>query len=127
MFSLSFVIALTTTILAYPIIRILFGAVYIGAVTSLQIYTWSGVSIFLGAAIGQYLLTNNLTKISFYNALLGAIMNIILNIILIPRIGINGAAIATLISYTVSIFGIFIFKETRSQGLLILKSIGSFK
>ncbi len=127
MFWFSVIIALIITIFAYPIIKILFGNVYIGGVTTLQIYVWAGISIFLGSAIGQYILASNLTKLSFYNTLIGAVINVILNIILIPKIGINGAAIATLISYTMATFGIFIFRESRDQGLLMLKSIINYK
>lgn len=127
MFWMSFIIASTTTILAYPIIKILFGTQFLGAITVLQIYVWAGIAVSLGVAIGQYLLANNFTKISFYNTLIGAIMNVILNLILIPKMGINGAAIATLLSYTLATFGIFIFKESRNHGLLIFKSIIDFK
>jgi len=123
MFWLSFAIASFTTILAYPIVKILFGMPYIGAVTTLQIYVWAGVSVSLGVVLGQYILAKNMTKIFFCNTLMGALINVILNIILIPKIGINGAAIATIISYTISTFGIFLFKKTRGQGFLMLKSI----
>jgi O-antigen/teichoic acid export membrane protein len=127
MFWLSIGIASIVTIFSYPIIKILFGQAYIQGATSLQIYVWAGVAVFLGVAMSQYLIAKNLTKISFYNTLLGAMVNIILNIILIPKMGIGGAAIATLISYTLSTFGVFIFKESRDQGLLILKSIINYK
>lgn len=126
MFWSSFTIAILTTILAYPIIKILFGSAYVGSVTTLQIYTWAGIAVFIGVAVGQYLLIANFTKISFYVTILGALINILLNVILIPKFGINGAAIATLVSYAVSNFGIFLFSKTKKQGLLILKSIFDF-
>lgn len=44
------------------------------------------------------------SKNSLYTILFGAILNIILNIILIPRIGINGASIATVVSYFLIFF-----------------------
>ena len=127
MFWLSFGIALATTILAYPIVNILFGPAYLGAVTTLQIYTWAGLSVSLGVAVSQYLTASNFTKISFYTTLVGAVINIILNIILLPKIGIVGGAISTLISYTVAVFSIIFFRETRGQTLLIFKSILIFK
>ncbi|MFA6797553.1 MAG: flippase, partial [Candidatus Paceibacterota bacterium] len=123
MFWTSFSIASIITVLAYPIIKILFGIPYLGAVTTLQIYVWACIAVFLGVAIAQYMLAKNFTKISFYNTVLGALINVILNTILVPKIGINGAAIATLISYTIATFGVFIFKEPRNHGLLIIKSI----
>ena len=92
MFWLSFFIASATTALAYPIIKILFGYQYLGAVTTLQIYVWAGIGISLYIAVSQYLIASNLTKISFYNSLLGAAINVILNVILIPKMGIKAAA-----------------------------------
>lgn len=123
MFWLSFSIAIFTTIFAHLIVKTLFGTAYLGSVSTLQIYVWAGVSVSLGVSVSQYLVANNLTKISFYNTIAGAIINIVLNIILIPKIGILGGAIATVISYTISTFSVFIHKKTRNQGLLILKSI----
>lgn len=43
--------------------------------------------------------------LSFWTAMAGAILNIVLNLVLIPKIGVQGAAIATLSSYLLS-FGI---------------------
>jgi len=127
MFWLAFAIALLTTLFSHLIISVLFGVEYLKAATVLQIYIWAGIGVFWGVAINQYLLASNLTKISFYNTLTGAVINIILNMILIPKMGINGAAIATVISYTLATFGIFISKKSRGHGLLILKSIISYK
>ena len=127
MFWISFIIASFTTIFSYQIIKILFGTPYLGAVATLQIYVWAGISISLGIAAGQYIITNNLTKIGFLNTILGAILNVGLNLILIPEIGIRGAAIATVISYTIATFGIFFFRKTRPQSILILKSIINLK
>lgn len=127
LFWISFVIALFTSILAYPIIKILFGDMYIESVTTMQIYSWASLAVFLSYPLNQYLIARNLTKISFYNTLIGSLVNIILNIILIPKIGIVGAAIATLISYTVATFGVFIFKQTREQGVLMLRSIFKYR
>ncbi|MEI6191059.1 MAG: flippase [bacterium] len=127
MFWLSFLIAIFITIFSYPIIKILFGDLYLGAVTTTQIYVWAGIGVSLGIAINQYLLAQNLTKISFYATLIGAIVNIILNIILIPKIGINGAALATLLSYILSTFAVLFFKKSSDQGLLILKGVLNLK
>ena len=118
-----FAIAAFITIFAYPIIKILFGMAYIESVTSLRIYVWAGIFISLSIAIGQYLVASNLTKISFYNNLVGAITNIMLNILLIPKIGIRGAAIATVISYATATFAVFLFKDSRAQGFLVLKAV----
>ena len=123
MFWLSTGIATFITILSHLIIKVLFGLQYLGAVTTLQIYVWAGIGVSLGLIVNQYLLVNNYTKISFYITLIGAMINVIFNIILIPRMGISGAAVATTISYICTTFGIFFFKQTREHGLLLVKSL----
>jgi len=51
------------------------------------------------------------------------ILNIILNFILIPKYGIVGSAVATLISYSFATFSIGISKETFPQLKMMCKSI----
>jgi Na+-driven multidrug efflux pump len=61
---------------------------------------------------------------SFYRNILGAILNIVLNFILINKFGLTGAAISTLISYAfVGLFYDLFFKELRINFKLKLKSI----
>jgi O-antigen/teichoic acid export membrane protein len=95
------IIAIPISLLAYWIIKILYGIEYIESVPILQIYIWSGVGLFLMTGINKYLMTENHLKSIFYYNLLAVITNILLNIILIPKIGLMGAAWATLISYLV--------------------------
>jgi len=127
MFWISTIIASFITIFSYPIIKILFGVPYLEAVPALRIYVWAGIFVSIGGIVGQFLLIKNLTKISFYTALLGSITNVILNMILIPNIGVSGAAIATIISYAIAVFGILLFDKSKHQGILILKSLINYK
>jgi Na+-driven multidrug efflux pump len=61
---------------------------------------------------------------SFYRNILGAILNIVLNFILINKFGLTGAAISTLISYAfVGLFYDLLFKELRINFKMKLKSI----
>jgi O-antigen/teichoic acid export membrane protein len=123
MFWLAFIIALPISIFSKQIIYILFGSAYVGAALTLSVYVWCGISFFLGVAVNNFLLSQNLTKISFYTTAFGAIINIVLNIMLIPIWGILGSAIATLFSYTFVTFSIILFKESRPQIRMIFNSI----
>jgi O-antigen/teichoic acid export membrane protein len=123
MFWLATGIAIFITVFSYPIINILFGEAYISAVIPLRIYVWAGIAVFLGVATSQYLTAKNFTKIAFYRTVLGSLINVILNIILIPVIGIKGAAISTLVSYSASIIILMVFKKTKDQFYLFLKSV----
>ncbi len=63
------------------------------------------------------------TRISFFRTFIGAIVNVLLNIVLIPKYGINGAAFATLISYFVVTFFIGFIPKTSKQAVLMLRSL----
>ena len=68
----------------------------------------------------------NITKKSFYKTLISLILNIILNSILIKKYGMNGAAIATLITQFTALFVIdFFIKEYREQAFVQLKSLNT--
>jgi len=115
-------IALPMTLLSNNIINLLFGIQYQEAVGVLRIYIWATVFVFLGVATGKYLVVENYTKISFLRTFMGAIINITLNIILIPKYGINGAAIATVLSQFAVAFSIVLISKTRYNFLLMIKS-----
>jgi len=115
-------IALPIMLLSNNIVNILFGIQYQQAAGVLQIYIWATVFVFLGIASSQYLLAENYTKISFFRTLIGAIINIILNISFIPKYGINGAAIATVLSQFVAVFSIILIPKTRFNFVLMIKS-----
>ncbi|MFA7193551.1 MAG: flippase [Candidatus Paceibacterota bacterium] len=123
MFWSSLIFSAVVSIFAQKIITLLFGEQYIGATPVLQVYIWSLVAVSLGIVIGKYLIAKNLTKITLYTTIIGALLNIVLNIILIPKMGIAGAAYATIISYLVVNFSIVLFKDSRAHFLLITKSI----
>lgn len=94
--------AIPITLLAKPIISIIFGVGYLEAIPVLKIYIWSSVGLFLGSAIGSYLMAENKVKTIFILNLITMLLNITLNFILIPKFGIIGSAWATLVSYGVS-------------------------
>ena len=84
---------------ASPLIYKLYKPEYAYAAPVLSVHIWSGVFVFLGAASGQYLIAENLNKLTFVRTTFGAVVNIVLNLILIPKMGMMGAAIATLEAY----------------------------
>ncbi len=121
-FSISF--ALAVTLFSKQIILFLFGKEYLQASPVLSVHIWAGVFIYLGIASERYLITENITKISFYRNLLGAVLNVILNMILIPSYGILGAAYATLFSYAVSGYlSNLLFRKSRKIFIMFLKSL----
>ncbi|WP_229248473.1 flippase [Dyadobacter sandarakinus] len=106
--------AIVVSLFADQIIHLLFGPEFNGASDVLIIYIWSIIPVYLGVAASQYLIIENLQKYSLFKTLSGLIMNIVLNLLLIPWYGAKGAAIATVISYSVSaILSNAFFNATR--------------
>ncbi|RZL31505.1 MAG: flippase, partial [Pedobacter sp.] len=96
---------------------------YDGAGPMLSIHIWSGIFVFLGTASSQYLVAEGFTKISFYRTAAGAIINIGLNLWLIPLYAGVGASLATLVACFVSTFYLLLIPKTRQQGIMMLKSL----
>lgn len=124
MFYLALIVAVPITFSADWIITVFFGVDFLAAAQILKIHIWAGIFVFLGVASTRWLIVENLQIFSTINTGLGALLNIILNYILIPKYGIVGAAWATLISYFFSGFFVYLlFKKTRSNFILINRSI----
>lgn len=69
--------------------------------------------IFLFNPFTYALIAMGKQKSVFKSTLWGGITNLILNIILIPQYSLNGAAVATVISYAIASF--LLYKETRQE------------
>lgn len=124
LFLIALILAVGTSIFAPYIIYILFGINYIESANVLILQTWSGLFVFLGVAGGRWFLAENLQKLLIYRTFLGAITNLGLNFILIPRYGILGAAWATLISQAMAnVFSNFIGKKSRKLFFMQIKSM----
>jgi len=124
---LAVLIAVIVFFFSKDMISFLYGNQYVNASFVLSIYVWAGIPVFLGVVVSRFLIAENMTKVSFYRTFLGCISNVILNLILIPRYGIVGAAWATLISYFISLFCVLLFKESNKHGIYILKSLNPLR
>ncbi len=116
-------IALVVMFLANPVIQVLYGQEFQAAGSVLVISIWAGVFVFQGLTRSKWLVAENLQKYTYFFTGIGVIINIILNLILIPKYEASGAAIATLITqFTVVIPAPFLFKKTRLSSVMILQS-----
>ena len=105
---------LAITVLAKPIIYILYGLDYMPSVSSLQISAWYTMFSMLGSARGIWIVCEDKSKYVKYYLGIGAVLNVILNYLLIPVYGPGGAAAATLATQIfTTVFAPAIFKETR--------------
>jgi O-antigen/teichoic acid export membrane protein len=95
---LSIGVACVVTLLGSTIVTFLYGEAYAPAGIAFSILIWAGVFVALGLANHRWLIAENYTKVSMTNTSLGALTNLTLNLLLIPRLGIIGAAIATVVA-----------------------------
>jgi O-antigen/teichoic acid export membrane protein len=108
---------------SHIIIGILYGQDYLKATSMLSISIWSGTFALLGSARSVWLITEGLQKYAFWFTGTGAVVNILLNYLLIPVWGGYGAALATLVSQiTVAIIAPFFNKKTKLSSLMIMRA-----
>jgi O-antigen/teichoic acid export membrane protein len=124
MFWVSFLISFIITPFSKPIVEFLFTEEYSKASSVLSIHIWASVFVFWGVTSSYWLLAMNLQSISLIRTIIGLVFNGLLNLILIPKFGIQGAAIATLISQSIaSSISLMLIKRTRPIFYLQLQSI----
>jgi O-antigen/teichoic acid export membrane protein len=115
---LGFLVALPIMFLATPIISFIFGAQYLAAVPILQIYIWSSVGLFIGAVVNNQLMAENRTRAVFAINFAAMAVNVVLNIILIPKIGLIGSVLATLAAYSIAPIWILFLRSGKNKKIL---------
>jgi O-antigen/teichoic acid export membrane protein len=109
------IFALCCTFIIPYFLPLFFGKDYISATDVIKIHSWAGIFVALAEANKYWLVLNNLQHYSMIATTIGAVCNVVLNFIFIPRIGINGAALATVISQFIVSYGVYLFfKDRRS-------------
>ncbi len=91
-------------LLASKIINFLYDKRYAPSALAFQILVIMAGVMFIYYPLSQVLVVSNQQKKSFWAIFLGAIINIILNLILIPKFSLYGAAIATLATNLIILF-----------------------
>lgn len=110
--------------LSGSLITLLYGEAYKEAGQVLMVHAWAGIFVSLGAASGVWYISENLQQYAFYRTLLGAIINVVLNFILIPIHGMIGAALATVAAQSMAaLFFDALTKRTRMVFFMKLKTL----
>ena len=121
---ISYAVAIPVTLFAQPIVTLLYGKNYLGAAPSLAVLIWAGLFVCLGIARNTWLIAEGLLNFSAATTAVGAVVNIILNFILIPRYGGLGAGIATLIAQmTASYLAHALYPQTRKMFWMQTKAL----
>ena len=119
-FSLLFILGVGLMLISKPFMKIYVSNDYYVAWKYMSFLIVGVVFQSLGTFISTSYNVNKDSKGFLFSALLGALINIILNFILIPIIGVYGAACATSMSY-ISVFAFRLFDTKKYIKIDILK------
>ncbi len=91
-------LSLATCLLAKPLVLLLYGEEYTPAIVPLQIVAWYTAFSYLGGARNAWVVCENAQKHLKYLYGGAAVLNVLLNALLIPRFGASGASAASLVT-----------------------------
>ncbi len=120
----AYAVAVPVSFFSKEIIELLFSSAYTDAGPLLTILVWTGVFTSLGTARNVLIIAKNWTRVNLVSIALGSVMNIFLNIFLIPKYGAMGAVVATFVSYWFAVHGTcFLFGPLRKTGWMMTKAM----
>ncbi|MBW6453343.1 MAG: flippase [Methyloprofundus sp.] len=121
---IALIFALLALCFSNNIMDILYGKAYASASMVLAIHVWSNIFIYLQVSSAKWYIAENLQLIALLRNISGLTINLIMNYILIPLYGIEGAAFATIFSYLISGYlADALSKNTMSQFRLKTKAL----
>ena len=104
-------------------VSILYGDAYTQTADVLKLHFANSLFVFFGVAYSQAFIVEGMQKFTTINTAIGAVLNVLLNLWLIPKMGVLGAALATLIAQFYSgFFCLLFFEKTRVHFKLMLKA-----
>lgn len=117
---MAIVISISMTFFSDWVVNLLYGEQYNQAGSVLIIHIWGGISVAFGIVWSKWIIIENKQKMIIIFHLISMILNIILNLYLIPKIGIIGAGIATALSSLISQFvGLLVYKRNIALKFLL--------
>jgi O-antigen/teichoic acid export membrane protein len=99
--------------LARPMLLLFYGAAYVAAVPPLQVLAGGSIFVFCTWILHSAAIAMNLDRRLVGTTAIGLVTNIALNILFIPRLGITGAAWATVIAEAVTVTLLYVQVHRR--------------
>jgi O-antigen/teichoic acid export membrane protein len=112
--------AAITTLLSYPIILLLFGQAYLPTVPVLNVFVWTLLGTALLNVFSQWAINEKRIAMIAWAFGSGAVINVLLNPLLIRVIGINGAAWSTLVSMPLGLTLTLLCTDNGRQHLFLM-------
>ena len=97
-------IATLTSLTAPFLIDLLFGPDYADAAPVLRVHIWTTVFAFLGIGVTPWILNEGCMRLAMWRSITAMVTDVTLNLILIPKWGVVGAAVSALAGWAVGFF-----------------------
>ncbi|MCL6266236.1 flippase [Flagellimonas sp. 2012CJ39-3] len=105
-------------------INVLYGSAFDQSAAVLNIHILGSVFVFLGVANQKWFISENFQKYNILCLGFGMLANVLLNLFLIPKYGIIGAAYATFISqFIASVLAPVLFSKTRNSFFMMVRAL----
>jgi O-antigen/teichoic acid export membrane protein len=122
-FIITLPISIIISLFSNQLILLIYGNAFANAIIVLKIIAWWHLFGSIGWLLGTTLQSINKQKMFAFAALTGAIFNVIINLILIPKLSYIGASLSTLISDLILLSILFYFVSKYLYRLPLFKII----
>ncbi|KKG67691.1 flippase [Methanosarcina mazei] len=102
LFIIALPLAIGITLISDKIVILVYGNQFENSVQLLQILIWSTAIVFINYPLAQLLISTNKQNIFATSTAICAILNVVLNLILIPDYSYTGASIATVVTQLIN-------------------------
>jgi O-antigen/teichoic acid export membrane protein len=114
-------LAVGTVFVADKVILLIYGTPFTDSSTVLRILMWSVMFGMVNTLLWNVLVAIDMQKLIMLSVTFCAAVNIVLNLILIPVMSYNGAAIATVATVAILALSLFYFVSKHLQTILVHK------
>ena len=122
--AVAYLLSVPMALTAPWLVRVAYGTPFAASSAIVVVHIWSIVFVFLGVARGQWLVNERLQRFYLMVTLSGAVINIALNFVFIPRWGGVGAAWATVFAQaTAAWLSSFCSRDVRSAGWMQTRAL----
>jgi O-antigen/teichoic acid export membrane protein len=123
LFALALPIAVGVTLLADKLIIFIYKSQFLNSIIALRILIWSELFVFLNYLLGHFLNSIGKQKMFAYSTGICALLNLFLNLIVIPRFSYIGAAFVTLFTQIINLSLLYSVASKENYKVNIPKTI----
>ena len=113
-------VAIAVTLFSTSIITLLYGSRFRGAAPILAIHIWSGVFSAIGSANEKWFIVERKTILHTRNTVIGAMLNVVLNWLLIPYIGPIGGAVTAVATQFVTAYVLLALDPATRRSFVVI-------